>query len=183
MHQSTADIEEENRIVEQARHQPEAFGILYEKYYREVYLFVFRRVDDAQTAHDLASQVFLKAMLHLHKYTFRGLPFSAWLYRIAANLVNAFYRHSHQSRVISIEDAQAGRLLGEVPQNQATDRDDLLAYLLNQLNDDEVALLELRFFEDRPFKEVAYILNITENNAKVKTYRILEKLRKIAVQL
>jgi RNA polymerase sigma-70 factor (ECF subfamily) len=180
MHQSEDAIKEEHQIVEQAKYNPEVFGFLYEKYYRSIFIFVERRTEDRQTAHDLTSQVFLKAMLNLPKYKFRGLPFSAWLYRIANNQINEFYRNSHQRRVISLEDEHLGRLFGQVNASHAADRSDLVGYLLNQLDQDEVVLLELRFFEDRPFKEIAFILDITENNAKVKTYRIIEKLRKIA---
>ncbi len=182
MHQSDDAIKEENQIVERAKDNPEVFGFLYEKYYRAIFIFIERRTEDRQTAHDLTSQVFLKAMLNLPKYKFRGLPFSAWLYRIASNQINEFYRNSHQRRVISLEDEHVGRLFGQVSASNHADRSDLVGYLLNQLDEDEVALLELRFFEDRPFKEIAFILDITENNAKVKTYRIIEKLRKIAQQ-
>jgi RNA polymerase sigma-70 factor, ECF subfamily len=179
MHQTERAIAEENQIVEQARTNPEVFGFLYEKYYRAIFIFIDRRVDDRQTADDLTSQVFLKAMLNLPKYQFKGLPFSAWLYRIASNQINEFYRNSHQSRVVSLDDTHLERLFGEAGEMARDDRADLVAHLLDQLEPAEVQLLELRFFEDQPFKEIAYILDITENNAKVKTYRIIEKLRKL----
>ncbi|MCU0451520.1 MAG: sigma-70 family RNA polymerase sigma factor [Bernardetiaceae bacterium] len=179
MHQSERAIAEENDIVERAKTNPEVFGFLYEKYYRSIFVFIDRRVEDRQTADDLTSQVFLKAMLNLPKYQFKGLPFSAWLYRIASNQINEFYRNSHQSRVVSLDDTHLERLFGEAGETAHRDRANLVRHLLDQLEPAEVQLLELRFFEDRPFKEIAYILDITENNAKVKTYRILEKLRKL----
>ncbi|SFE41431.1 RNA polymerase sigma-70 factor, ECF subfamily [Thermoflexibacter ruber] len=179
MHQSEKEIQEEHDIIKKAIEHPEVFGFLYEKYYKQIFLFILRRIDDKATTADLASQVFLKAMLNLPKYKFQGLPFSAWLYRIATNQVNEFYRGSHFQRVVSVEDEQISNVFKEaaVPDK---DKAELISKLLEELDEDEVQLLELRFFEDRPFKEVAFILDITENNAKVRTYRIIEKLKKIA---
>lgn len=179
MHQSEREIQEEHYIIKKAIDNPEVFGFLYEKYYKQIFLFILRRVDDKATTADLTSQVFLKAMLNLSKYKFQGLPFSAWLYRIATNQVNEFYRGSHFQRVISVEDEQINQVFKETSVDDG-DKAELISKLLEELDEEEVQLLELRFFEDRPFKEVAFILDITENNAKVRTYRIIEKLKKIA---
>jgi RNA polymerase sigma-70 factor, ECF subfamily len=181
LHQSEKDIREEYEIIKKAIDNPEVFGFLYEKYYKQIFLFVLRRIDDKATTADLVSQIFLKAMLNLGKYKFQGLPFSAWLYRIATNQINEFYRGSHFQRVISVEDAQISHVLKEVAITDS-DKTDLISKLLEELDEDEVQILELRFFEDRTFKEVAFILDITENNAKVRTYRILEKLKKVATK-
>lgn len=181
MHQSEEEIQKEYEIIRRAINNPEVFGFLYEKYYKQIFLFVLRRVDDKATTADLVSQIFLKAMLNLAKYKFQGLPFSAWLYRIATNQINEFYRGSQFQRVVSVEDAQMNQVLGEAHLSNS-DKTDLITKLLEELDEDEVQILELRFFEDRPFKEVAFILDITENNAKVRTYRILEKLKKIATK-
>ncbi len=179
MHQSEKEIIEEYELIKKAIAKPEVFGSLYEKYYKQIFLFVLRRVEDKTTTADLVSQVFLKAMLNLEKYKFYGLPFSAWLYRIATNQINEFYRGSQFQRVISVEDAEINNVFKEASIDDS-DKSDLIGRLLEELDEDEVQILELRFFEDRPFKEVAFILDISENNAKVRTYRILEKLKKIA---
>lgn len=181
MHQTKEEIKEELAIIKRAKVDPEAFGFIYEKYYQQIFLFIDRRIDDQATSGDLTSQVFLKSMINLHKYTFKGLPFSAWLYRIATNQVNEFYRDSKNQRVISLEDHHIEDVFEEIDLlKDEVEPTELLIELLNELNEDEVQLLELRFFEKRAFKEVAFILNITENNAKVKTYRILDKMKKIA---
>ena len=83
MHQTKEEIKEELAILNRAKTDPEVFGFIYEKYYQQIFLFIDRRVDDYATSGDLTSQVFLKAMLNLKKYKFKGLPYSAWLYRIA----------------------------------------------------------------------------------------------------
>ncbi|WP_250631867.1 RNA polymerase sigma factor [Rhodoflexus caldus] len=180
MHQSDEQIQQEALILEQAKNNPELFGYFYEKYYRQVFLFINRRVGDSQITADLCSQVFLKAMIRLEKYTHKGLPFSAWLYRIATNQVNEFYRHTQRKRVVSIETEDIKRFFAEAGEDKKQEQTQVIQLLFNELDEEEVALLELRFFEDRPFKEIAFILEQTENNVKVRTHRILEKLRKIA---
>jgi RNA polymerase sigma-70 factor (ECF subfamily) len=181
MQQSAQEMEAELHIIRRAKDDPSVFGLLYEKYHPAIFLFIERRIGDADTAGDLASQVFLKAMLSLGNYQFRGVPFSAFLYRIASNQINEFYRSTQKERVISLDEAPLQRFLEDAsPEKPISDALALLQILLQELEEEEVQMLELRFFEERSFKEVAFILNITENNAKVRAHRIVEKLRKIA---
>lgn len=182
MQQSEKEIEEEWQIIKRAKKHPEAFGLLYEKYYEAIFLFVERRLGNTELAGDLTSQVFLKAMTQLEKYKFKGLPFSAWLYRVASNQVNEHYRKSKRRRVISLEDSHYDRLISDAEDlEELRDHDPgaMINALLGELSEAEVQLLELRFFEERPFKEVAFIMGITENNAKVRAFRIIDKLKKI----
>lgn len=153
--------------------------MLYERYYRQIFLFVYKRVDEEENAADVTSQVFLKAMLNLEKYQFKGVPFSAWLYRIAINEVNQFFRETRNQRTVSIESEGLPMLMAEVeePSNEAAVQRMLV--VLQSLTPDEIQLVELRYFEKIPFREVAEIYNITENNAKVRLYRILEKMKKL----
>ncbi|MBT31718.1 MAG: RNA polymerase [Thalassobius sp.] len=177
------DLQEELAIINQAKNNPEAFGLLYEKYYKEIFIYINKRIDNLSISSDLASQVFLKAMTHLPKYQFKGFPFSSWLYKIATNQVNQYFRNSKNQRVISIDDFYVNKIFSELEDKQdikQKEQTPLLVQLLNMLDESELQILELRFFEEKAFKEVAYILDITENNAKVKTYRIIEKLKKVA---
>ncbi len=169
---------EEDLILE-SQSDPEAFKPIYEKYFKRIFLFVLHRVEDKQLAADLTSQVFLKALLNLKRFKFRGLPFSAWLFRIALNECNDFFRKSKRYRIVTIEDNMIESLYDEMTTN--TGEDDLrkrLPAILSKLSVEELQLIELRFFEQRPFKEVADIIGITETYAKVKVYRILQKMKK-----
>lgn len=83
--QVSSQLSDEEEVICKSRQNPENFRVLYEKYYRRIFLFILHRVGDKATTADLTSQVFLKALLNLSGYNFRGLPFSAWLYRIASN--------------------------------------------------------------------------------------------------
>ena len=84
-------------------------------------------------------------------------------------------------RVVSLSDYHVNMLMEEIDTDgPLIDQSVLVSALLEQLAPHEVQYLELRFFEGRPFKEVGYLLGVSEVNAKIKTYRILKKLKKIA---
>jgi RNA polymerase sigma-70 factor (ECF subfamily) len=176
-HKSDEDLRQELAIVEAAKSDPGKFGALYEKYYRQVFVFVFRRTGDEEQSGDIVANTFLKAMLALPKYTFRGVPFSAWLFRIASNEINMFFRKTNKERVVSLDKSDLGSMIAESGENDSDETQKLLLKALGTLNNDEMQLIELRFFEKRAFIEIGEIIGITENNAKVRTYRILDKLK------
>ncbi|MDZ4714082.1 MAG: sigma-70 family RNA polymerase sigma factor [Cytophagales bacterium] len=174
------EIHAENEIIERSRRDPRAFAVLYEKYFDRIFYFILRQTGDDETAGDLCSQTFVNVLHHLPRYEFRGLPFSAWLYRIATNEVNKYYRKKKGSKVFSIEELRIRELVEQVTDPGEWDEEviqRLLAYL-KDLPTDMLQVLELRFFENKDFREIAYILDITESGAKMRTYRALDKLRK-----
>ncbi len=178
LHKTKEDIESEILLIKRAQTDPACFGPLYDSYYKPVFLFVYRRTDDEDLTADLTSQVFLKAITYLPKYEHKGLPFSAWLFRIAVNEVNMFFRKHKNRRSLSIEDESLERMAEEIGETDKEEKIELLLKGIQELDEEDVQYIELRFFEDRSFKEIADIMNITENNAKVRTYRILDKIKK-----
>jgi RNA polymerase sigma-70 factor, ECF subfamily len=173
----------EDEIVTRAKIDPADFKPLYEKYYKPIFVYILHRCGDKAVTADLVSQVFLKALVNLNQYTPRGLPISSWLYRIATNECNEFYRKTKRARMVVLEDTVAEALSEEIfPVDPLDDLKNTLPAIIEQLDLDEIQLVELRFMESRPFREVADILGITENYAKVKTYRILDKMKKIFLQ-
>jgi RNA polymerase sigma-70 factor (ECF subfamily) len=177
-HIAADQIRQEYRLVEAAKQNPQRFGVLYERYYKQIFLFVYKRVGEEDPAADVTSQVFLKAMLNLKKYKFKGVPFSAWLYRIAVNEVNQYFRETKAQRQVNIESSQLPALMEEIQEVLHEDQMPALVAMLDQLPPDDLQMVELRFFEKLPFAEIAEILNITENNAKVRMYRILGRMKK-----
>lgn len=173
--------EEERAIIEKAKKDPEKFGILYNRYYKPVYIFIHKRTNDKECSSDIASHVFFKALTNLCNYVDQGFPFSSWLYKIALNEVNEYYRKKNKRRAVSIETSGLERLSEALIEGESdlelTEKRFYLSEALKQLDALEIQLIELRFFEEKSFKEVGYILNITENNAKVKTYRLLDKIK------
>ncbi|MEJ2005646.1 MAG: sigma-70 family RNA polymerase sigma factor [Cyclobacteriaceae bacterium] len=171
------EIKDEHAIVEQAKRDPQAFGRLYDKYFEGIFGFVFRRTDDESLASDLTSQTFLKALQNLKRYEFRGLPFSAWLYRIAANEVNKHYNRKKRNPIFSLEEERIMELLEENEHRFTQEQIEKLVTILNDLPTQTMEVIEMRFFEGRNFREIAYILNIGESGAKMRLYRALDKIR------
>ncbi len=175
---SRESMEEEWVQIQAAQQDPRQFRPLYNTYFDPIFRFVFRRTADENVTADVCSQVFLKAIQKIGSYKYKGVPFSAWLYRIASNEVAQFYCNTQKSRTISLEEHQVVDIIEEIEESDQETYRFALIESLHELKEADVQLIEMRFFEQRPFKEIAAILDITESNAKVKTYRILEKLKK-----
>lgn len=178
-HKTDTDLKLELQQIEAAKQNPARFDALYDKYHKSIFVFIHRRTDDVELTADLTSQVFLKALINLKKYQFKGVPFSAWLFKIAFNEINMYFRRNNASRVVSLDQSNLVVLIAETVEEDNSDAQKRMLTALKQLNDEDTQLIELRFFEKRSFAEVGNITGITENNAKVKVYRILEKIKKI----
>ena len=158
------------------------FRPLYEKYVEKIFRFIFRRVGDESIAHDITSQTFLKAMTHLPKYELRQAPFSAWLYKIAFNEINQFYRKNKAVPLFSLDQDLIENWIEEAAYYVKEDTFTELIDFLEQLPTEQVTILHLRFFEGKTFKEIAYILDLTQSKAKMSTYRSLQKLKQYFAQ-
>ena len=176
-HQSKSAIELEHDIVEKAKNNARDFAPIYKKYHAPILQFVYLRLDDKDLAIDITQQVFLKAIENLQKYEFRGLPFSSWLYRIAINELNQLFRKNKKMRTINLNESITSDLIHEMEDEEFALHKERLAIILKKISAADFQLIEMRFFEKRPFNEIGELLNITENNAKVKTYRIIQKLK------
>lgn len=179
-HQTIPQQLSELEVIELAKKDPLKFEPLYKKYYPQIFRYVFHRVEDDVVAFDVVSQVFLKALNNIHKYEYRGVPFSSWLFRIAKSEVYQVYRDEKSSRVVDVDIANIHFLIDEIEDDNLKDQKiHKIINSLKLLKENELTLIEMRFFEKRSFKEIAEILYITENNAKVKCFRIIEKLKRM----
>ena len=178
-HPGALRLDDEVKLIEAAKRQPEHFAPLYKKYHEAVFRYIFKRVDEEEVAHDITSSVFVKAMLNLPKYECRGLPFSAWLFRIAKSELYQSFRDKKARRTVSIDSVTIVQLFEDFEESYTEEHRHRLLNALAQLKDGQLQLIELRFFERRSFKEVGEIVGLSENNAKVKTFRALVKLKEI----
>lgn len=172
---------DEPQLIELAKKDVHYFGELYEKYFDPIFRFTFKRLGgNEDLAGDLTQQTFIKAMAHIQKYEDRGLPFSSWLYRIAQNEVSMYFRSLKNSYTVEIDDRKVIHLAQEAINLEYMPEEDQekLIGLLNEMEQEHLDLIELRFFQELSFKEIAEIYNISEANAKMRVYRILEKLNK-----
>ncbi|MFT6747248.1 MAG: RNA polymerase sigma-70 factor (ECF subfamily) [Glaciecola sp.] len=184
-HQSKSQIATEEQQITAAKKNPQRFDIIYDKYFLAIYKYILVRVENKNMTDEIVSKVFAKALYKLHQYKFKGFPFSSWLYRIAYNEMNDAFRRNKAQRIVQVPLEHFGEIMQEEDETDAHLRELQIKMLLDGiglLKKDEIELLELRYFEKRPFKEVGQILDITEENAKVKTHRVVKKLRKIIEQ-
>lgn len=178
-HASREQIAAEEAEIEAARGNPAKFAPLYNRYYARILGFVYQRVETKDDAYDITSQTFIAALENIGKYRSQGVPFSAWLFRIACNELNRFYRRSKVRQAVNIDDTQVADILTELGEENSAVTDARLMQAIQQLGPEEMQLLEMRFFEKRPFKDVCDILGITETAAKGRVYRLLERLKTI----
>lgn len=172
------EIRHEYEMLDRSRRDARAFGALYEKYFTRIFQFIYRQTDDVELAADLCSQTFLNALNNVDKYEYRGIPVSAWFYRIAVNEVNKHFRKRRQGRVFSLEEARIRELISQENDDYDDERIGKLVAYMMELPLDMIEVLQLRFFEGKEFNEIAFILNMTESGAKMRTYRALDRLRK-----
>jgi RNA polymerase sigma-70 factor, ECF subfamily len=178
-HHTAAQLQEEHLIIEAAKANPDHFAPIYDKYYKQIFGYLYQRMDCKETAFDLTAQVFLKALTNLNKYEFKGVPFASWLYRIAYSELMQLFREQKNKRAINADIGDLRFICEEAEEFYLEDYIPLLKKAISELDEEDLQMVELRFFEKRPFKEIGEILNITENNAKVRMYRILERLKKV----
>lgn len=171
--------EEEARLVERAKTDPEAFGELYSRYVKAIYNYVYYRTGNHHEAEDLTARVFHRALRHIQNYKDRGVPFSAWLYRIAHNLVANWHRDQSRRKFIALEDFFPIELHGEAPEGLAESREEkeLLLEAIRDLPDDRQQLLILKFVERLSNAEIGEIMDRSEGAIKSLYHRTLVALR------
>ncbi len=169
----------DTELVDLAKNNQEAFGVLYERYVQKIYNYVYYRTGNHHDAEDLTAMVFYRAMGHIQSYTERGIPFQAWLYRIAHNLVANWHRDRGRRKIIPLED-----YVGPSPQTESPDQfaetqeeREILLDSLRRLPPERQQLLILKFIEKMPNAEIGEIMGRTEGAVKSLYHRTLSALR------
>ncbi len=178
-YQDTLRLEEENQLIEKAKLNPSHFAPLYKKYYESIFRYINKRVDEEEVAYDITSCVFVKALTNLSRYEFRGVPFSSWLFRIAKSELYQSFRDKQAQRTVKIDSVQIAQVIEDFIEDNSEVNKAKLLKCLPLLKENQLQLIEMRFFEKRSFKEIGEIIGLTENNAKVKTFRALLKLKEL----
>ncbi len=178
-HKTEVQINSEQEDIEAAKNDTKNFEVLYNRYHEQIFRYLYARVDNQHLAADLCSQVFYKAMLNLENYSYKGVPFASWLYRIAFNEMNMHFRRNSKDRTINIDSTNVCELEEEIEEQESEENKEHLLKALSGLPEDQLSLIEMRYFEKMSFNQIAQIMGITENNAKVKVYRTLDKIKKV----
>jgi RNA polymerase sigma-70 factor (ECF subfamily) len=170
---------EDAQLVEWARNDSRAFGELYERYVQKIYNYVYYRTGNHHDAEDLTSRVFFRALAHINHYTDRGVPFSAWLYRIAHNLVANWHRDRGRQKVVPLDDYIASGLRTDAPEamTESLEERERLLLSIRELPAERQQLLILKFVEKLSNAEIGEIMNRTEGAIKSLYHRTLLSLR------
>jgi RNA polymerase sigma-70 factor, ECF subfamily len=166
---------DERLLIEAAQQDPARFADLYEMNFERVYAYIVRRVRDRAETEDLTSEVFQQALANLKRFEWRGIPFAAWLFRIAANLISDRWQRSGREVTDDsgiIDSAQVSPAEIEKVERQAT-----LYRLVDTLPAEQKRVVVLRFVEQKSIKEVAREVRKTEGAVKQLQFRALSSLR------
>jgi RNA polymerase sigma-70 factor, ECF subfamily len=171
---------DESELIACAKADPREFGRLYERYNQRIFRYIYRRVGDHETAEDLTAQTFQQALAALPDYEWRGVPFSAWLYRIAGNLVIRHRRVNarevsmeHIERVVDERGAFDDPLDAVI---QQTSNAQLYA-AMQRLSEDQRKALMLKYAHGLKNHEVGVIMNRSEGGIKQLVHRAMLVLR------
>jgi RNA polymerase sigma-70 factor, ECF subfamily len=162
-----------------AKEDKDAFGELYERYVKKIYNYIYYRTSNQHDAEDLTARVFYRAMSHIDGYTDQGVPFQAWLYRIAHNLVANWHRDRGRRKIIPLDEFVASSLRSESPDRHTEDeeeREHLMA-AIRRLPPERQQLLLLKFVEHLSNAEIGDIMERTEGAIKSLYHRTLLALR------
>ncbi|MEJ5312997.1 MULTISPECIES: RNA polymerase sigma factor [Anaerolinea] len=176
---SLESMNEDEVIALAARGDTEAFSVLYQRYVNRIYNYIYYRTGNPFEAEDLTSRVFHRALNHIQRYDNRGIPFSAWLYRIAHNLVANWHRDSNRHREVPIEDQPRLVHHGEPPEHAVMNHQELerLMKVIRKLPAERQQLLILKFVEGLSNAEIAVIMMRSEGAIKSLYHRTLLALR------
>jgi RNA polymerase sigma-70 factor (ECF subfamily) len=175
----------EQELVERAKLEPQAFGELYERYLDRIYNYIFYRVGNNHDAEDLTARVFHRALASLPRYRHQGAPFSAWLFRIAHNLLANFYRDQSRQRVVALDDLTVVAASPDSPERVAESNDEQRALwsAIAQLHPERRDLLFMKFAEGLSNAQIGEIMGRSEGAVKSLYHRTLQALRTELEQL
>jgi len=173
------EFNEEDVLNRAAQGESDAFGLLYERYIDRIFNYVYYRTGNLHDAEDLTARVFQRAMNHIKNYTDRGVPFSAWLYRIAHNLVANWHRDRSRRQEIPINDVPILPSKGDHPERNLvrSQEEDALLRLIRRLPPERQNLLILKFVENMSNAEIGAIMGRSEGAVKSLYHRTLLALR------
>jgi RNA polymerase sigma-70 factor (ECF subfamily) len=185
------DLSEEKELVRQAQKAPDAFAKLYDQYYPKIFGYILRRTANLEAAQDITSETFFNALRKLWQFQWRSISFSCWLYRIATNEINQYFRKAEYKKSISLEELQEQGfepISADDPESKLIEAQEKLEQhqdfleiqgKIVRLPAKYQEVIALRFFEQKQIKEIAEILGKKEGTIKSLLHRAVEKLREV----
>lgn len=173
------DFNEDDTLTRASTGDRDAFGRLYEQYVDRIFNYVYYRTGNTHDAEDLTARVFQRAMNHIKNYTDRGVPFSAWLYRIAHNLVANWHRDRSRRQEIPLDELPVLPTKGDHPERNLVRSQEQAALLrlIRRLPPERQTLLILKFVENMSNAEIGEVMGRSEGAVKSLYHRTLLSLR------
>jgi RNA polymerase sigma-70 factor (ECF subfamily) len=173
------ELTDDQALQKAALGNKEAFGILYERYVARIYNYIYYRTGLTTEAEDLTAKVFFRAYNHIGSYRNTGVPFSAWLYRIAHNLVANWHRDNSRNKEVALEDEPQIIQRGDLPESSVMkdQQVDSLFSIIRGLTADRQQLLILKFVEQYSNADIGIIMGRSEGAIKSLYHRTLYNLK------
>lgn len=175
------ELQEQQQLVEDAKTNGDSFGKLYDYYFPKVYAFVASRISNRDDAEDIVSDIFMKVLEHLPKFEWRGVPFAAWLFRIARNTLNDYYVHHNKTKTTDIDEVfDLSEDENKTSPHKKAEQEELghkVKELMRTLPEREVTVLQLKFFSQLNNREIMHVTGLSESNVAIIIYRSLRKLK------
>ena len=171
--------ESDPQLIARAKEDGDAFGLLYERYVGKIYNYIYYRTTNHHDAEDLTARTFQRALKHIGRYVDRGAPFSAWLYRIAHNVVANWHRDRSRRQVVPLDDLPLVGNSNEDPVRvtERLEENDILLRAVRLLPPERQELLVLKFVEQMSNAEIGRVMGRTEGAIKSLYHRTLVALR------
>ena len=182
------NLVEEKQLLKKIKEKPELFGEIFDAYYKTIFNYIFHRVADYDISRDIAADTFLKAYLKIQSFVWKDTSVLTWLYRIATNEVNYFYRKNKSAKLFqdkfftqvdTLFEPEEYQSEKQLLDNELKQDEDFakVQHSLKQLDIKYQEVLSLRYFEKKSIIEIAEILNKKEGTIKSLLSRGLEKLK------
>jgi len=175
-------VHDEESLVQRAQaRDPEAFNQLYEAHFEKVYRYVAMRLGNGMEAEDVTQEVFLKALGSISSFRWKGVPFLAWLYRIARNQVIDHYRKRPKTPPVSINDLQIPEEGNPVEIAEQKSEFERIMKAARKLTEAQREVIALRFVSDLSIAETAHVMRRSEGAVKALQHSALIALRRVMV--
>ena len=173
------ELNDETALKLAAQGDQDAFGVLYERYVSRIYSYIYYRTGNQHDAEDLTARVFFRALRHVENYKDRGLPLSAWLYRIAHNLVANWHRDNSRRNEVPLDEILLVRHGGDLPELVLIENEEKekLLKVIHHLPADRQQLILLKFGEHLSNAEIGRVMGRSEGAVKSLYHRTLLSLR------
>ena len=162
--------QDDRLLVEAAQRDPARFDELYERNFHRVYAYVVRRVGNRHHAEDLTAEVFREALAGIGRFEWRGVPFIAWLLRIASRAIADHWQKSAR-------ESGNPALDSDRPGPEDIERDAMLFQLVDRLPEVQFRVIRMRFVEQKSIREIASELGRSQGAVKQLQFRAIEHLR------